>query len=328
MARDNLSIPDGQAWLLTPSFSLLRFAVRFLRFLTADIPQKIIALLIAVFLWFMAVLDRNYVIDFSVPVFLGEVTTAKIITGFETRTATATVAGKGRDLVAVRLRNPEFHLDIPEARPGVKEIKLDPADLNLPKTIELRAINPETVELTLNEVGERPVEVQVPVKGQLAQGLTITSITPTTDVTLVGPQDEVALFAKVATESLNLASIREDDTALLRVVTPPGEGFSTRPESVPVAITVEKEGARIFLAIPVRIVGPEGANVTVDPGEAQIAVAGPSRRLDGLKPTDITARITIADLAAGKHQLAAEIVLPPGFHLVRCEPPLFDVTIR
>jgi YbbR domain-containing protein len=93
-------------------------------------------------------------------------------------------------------------------------------------------------------------------------------------------------------------------------------------------VTIEKEGARIFLAIPVRVETQTERKVTVEPKQAQIAVAGPSSRLDQLKPADITARIKVADLEPGQHRLAAEIVLPPGFQLVRCEPSLFDVTVR
>lgn len=301
---------------------------RLLRSFFGEIPPLVIALFIAVFLWFMAVLDRNYVTSFSFPVELGEVTTAKIITGLETRAATATIEGKGRDLVGLRLRQPSFRLNVPEARAGIQQLRLNPADLNLPKTLVVRALAPEYIELKLNEVGRRSVAVEVPLKGQRPAGMTVTSITPLAQVTLVGPQEDVPLFSTVFTESLDLTAVHQTDTVLLKLRPPAAEGFSTEPESVPVAVAVEKEGARIFLAIPVRPAAPHGRPLDIEPDQAQIAVAGPSSRLDGLRPNDINARIKVADLEPGRYRLAAEITLPQDFHLVRCEPALFDVTVK
>ncbi len=299
-----------------------------LRFLFADIPQKVIALLIALFLWFVAALDRIYITSFPIPVEIGEKTSAKIITGFKTRSVTVTIEGKGRDIVGLRLRSPEFRLSVPDSDPGVRHIRLDPADLDLPKTLALRSITPDHIELELHKIGHRTVEVQVPVKGQLPKGLAVASIAPAAEVTLVGPEEDITLFASVTTESLNLGAIRENDTVRLHVFPPLVEGFSTKPETLPVVVLVEKEAARIFLNIQVRTDISRPGSIRVEPAEAQIAVAGPSSWLDKLKPSDIVARIRTADLEPGTHRLAAEIILPPGFHLVRCEPALFDVTVK
>ena len=50
--------------------------------------------------------------------------------------------------------------------------------------------------------------------------------------------------------------------------------------------------------------------------------------LDVPDDTDIGARIKISSLGPGEYKLAAEISLPGGFRLVRCEPQLFEVLIR
>lgn len=301
---------------------------RVLRAVLADLPVKILAVFIAVFIWLAAALDRTYVTSFDVPVVLHEIETRKIISEFETRSATAKVEGKGKDLFRLRLNQPRFLLTVPEGRAGIRQLKLNPADLQLPGNLAVRSITPEHVELRLNEVGTRRVKVEVPVKGRPPKGFTVTRVNPVSRVKLFGPKEDVRLFATVFTESLNLGRVRQSDTLLLRVVPPEGEGFSTEPGSVGVAVTVEKEGARIFLGIQVRTIAPDTLRVTVEPAEAQIAVTGPSSQLDELKPTDITARIKISGLQPGRHRLAAVIVLPPKFHLIKCEPSLFDVTIH
>jgi YbbR domain-containing protein len=299
-----------------------------LRFLFGDIGLKILALLIAVFIWFVAILNREYVTSYRVPVALDNIETRKIISEFETRHAEVAIAGKGSELVTLRLKTPKFSLTVPEGRAGVVELRLNAADLDLPAGLTVRSVTPEFIELRLNEVGTRTVAVDVPTRGRPAEGLTISSVRPFTKVELIGPEDDVRLFSRVYTESLDLGRVRTTDTVALRVLPPDAEGFSTDPETVAVVIEVEKEAARIFLGIPVRTSPPDGRDVTVEPEAAQVVVAGPSSRLDELKPAQVRARIDASTLEAGEHQLAADILLPPEFHLVRCEPARFRVIVR
>jgi hypothetical protein len=299
-----------------------------LSYIFSDLPLKILALLLALLLWAWAVLDRSYVTDVAVPVTLGRVETKKVISGFETREAIVKLEGKGRDLVGMRLQRPEFRLTVPEGRAGIMELKLDPADLTLPKNLAITSITPEYVELQLNEAGRRAVRVDVPTKGDPAKGFTVTSVKPVSRVRLVGPVDDVGLFAAVSTESLNLAKFRVPDTIWLPVIPPDEDGFSTEPETVAVEVLVEKEGARIFLGVPVKVVAPEGHEVSVEPTEAQIVVAGAASRLDELAAEDIIARIPLEGLEPGQHRLAAEIELPEEFNLIKCEPSHFLVEIK
>ncbi len=299
-----------------------------IRWIFSDLASKIVALVFAVFLWFYAVLDRSYVTTFEVPVVLHDVQTKKIISEFQTQVATVQIEGRGKDLVGLRLRQPQFKVTVPEARAGVQLLRLNPADLLLPPQLVVRSITPEHVELKLNDVGTRRVVIEVPERGKPQTGMTVSSVTPVTGVTLVGPVEDMSLYATVFTESLDLAALRGSDTLWLRVLAPDAQGFSVDPGSVRVAVTVEKEAARIFLGVPVKTAGAEGADVSIEPAEAQIAVAGPQARLEPLKLEDIAAQVKVTGLTKGKHRVAAEIVLPDGVHLVKCEPALFEVTVR
>ncbi|MBN2537472.1 hypothetical protein JXB37_04245 [candidate division WOR-3 bacterium] len=299
-----------------------------LRFLFGDIGLKILALLIAAFIWFIAVLNREYVTSYRVPVSLDNVETRKIISEFETRHAEVAIAGKGSDLVTLRLKTPKFSLTVPEGRAGIMQLRLNAADLDLPAGLSVRGMTPEFVELRLNEVGTRAVAVDVPTRGRPAEGLTIAAIRPVTRVEIVGPEDEVRLYSRVYAESLDLGRVRASDTLTLRVMPPDAEGFSTNPETVRVVVEVEKEAARIFLGVRVVPAAPESRDVTVEPDVAQIVVAGPASRLDDLKPEQVRARVETAGLEPGEHRFAADISLPAEFRLVRCEPARFRVTIR
>ncbi len=299
-----------------------------LRFLTRDLSLKIVALFIAGFFWVIAVLDRTYDVRVVVPIAAATSDTKRVIPDIDVKNAVVTLEGKGRDLLGVKPRQLAFRLEIPDGKVGTRQIQLSPAALKLPPDVRVRALDPENVELKLSAAAYRMVGVQVPTRGQPASGTALSVNEPPAQVKLSGTDEDVKLAAAVTTETLDLATVTEPGHRRLKVIPPEGGRYTVEPESVDVVIALEKEAARIFLGLPVKVVAPDARHAEVDPVEAQIAVAGPASRIGSLKQSDITAQIKVSGLGPGDYQLAAEISLPPGFHLVKCEPQLFDVTVK
>ena len=299
-----------------------------LQSLLRDLPLKIVAVLTAVFVWFYGVLDRTYTTSFTVPVKLATTETKKVMSEIDTRSATVTIEGRGKDLLGVHLRQFEFEVSPPEGKLGNRQVKLPVEKLKLPASVTVRSVDPEFVEVRLAAAVGKVVAVQVPTKGEPASGLTVVVARPASMVRLLGDEDDLKLVNSVYTETLDLAGITEPGTRRLRVILPEGGFVGTEPESVDVNVAMEKEGARIFLGLPVTAVAPEGRSVEFEPQEAQVAVAGPASKIASLKPEDVSAQIKVSGLQPGDYRLAAEISLPPEFHLVKCEPQLFDVTVK
>ena len=302
--------------------------LQLLRSLTRDISLKVVALLLAGFLWVVAVLDRTYNVRATVPVTVGKPPAKQVVPDIDVKNTVATLEGKGRDLLGVRTRLLAFQLEIPDGKVGTRQLQLSPAALRLPPDVRVRALNPDNVELKLSAAVSRLVGVQVPTRGQPTSGVALSVNEPPAQVKLSGTDEEVKLAPSVTTETLDLAAVTEPGRRRLKVILPEEGQYSVEPESVDVVIALEKEGARIFLGLPVGAAGADAQRVEIAPTEAQIAVAGPASRIGSLKQSDISAQINVSGLRPGDYQLAAEISLPPGFHLVKCEPQLFDVTVR
>jgi len=299
-----------------------------LRSLTRDIALKVVALFIAGFFWAIAVLDRTYDVRVVVPVAAAKSDMRRVIPDIDVKNAVVTLEGKGRDLLGVKSGQLAFRLEIPDGKVGTRQLQLSPAALKLPPDVRVRALDPDNVELKLSAATSRMVGVQVPTRGRPASGTALSVNEPPAQVKLSGTDEDVKLAATVTTETLDLATVTEPGHRRLKVVPPEGDRCSVEPESVDVVIALEKEAARIFLGLPVKVVAPDRRRVEIDPAEAQIAVAGPASRIGSLKQSDITAQIKVSGLAPGDYELAAEISLPPEFHLVKCEPQLFDVTVK
>jgi YbbR domain-containing protein len=299
-----------------------------LQLLTRNASLKIVALFIAAFFWVIAVLDRTYNVRVSVPITATKSGADRVIPDIDAKNAVVTLEGKGRDLLGVKAGQLAFELPVPDGKVGTRELQLSPAALKLPPDVRVRTLDPDKVELKLTAAVTRTVRVEVPTRGRPASGITLSVNEPPARVKLSGTEEDVKLTPAVMTETLDLATVTDPGRRRLRVIPPDGGRYSVEPESVDVVIALEKEGARIFLGLPVKVVAPDDRSVEIDPSEAQIAVAGPASRIGSLKAADIAAQIKISGLGPGDYRLAAEISLPPDFHLVKCEPQLFDVTVK
>jgi carbon monoxide dehydrogenase subunit G len=299
-----------------------------LRLVTRDVSLKVLALFIAGFFWVIAVLDRTYDVRVVVPITAARSNTKQVIPDIDVKSTVVTLEGKGRDLLGVKSQQLAFRLQIPDGKVGTRQLQLSPAALKLPPDVRVRTLDPNNVELKLSAAASRMVQVQVATKGQPASGVALSVNEPPAQVRLSGTEEDLKVASAVTTETLDLATVTEPGRRRLKVVPPEPGRYAVQPESVDVVIGLEKEGARIFLGLPVAPVGADAQRVEIDPTEAQIAVAGPGSRIASLKQSDIAAQVRVSGLAPGEYQLAAEITLPPGFHLVKCEPQLFDVIVK
>lgn len=299
-----------------------------LRFLFRDIYIKILALVIAILIYFNAVMERAQIMTLKIPIIVTNLAEGQVIADKNTDKAILTIQGKGKDFIGLHSDRLQFKLDLANSKLGVKKVKLFPEELGLPANLTLKTIDPEYVELTIDRLSKKPVEIAIPIKNKLDKGLALVNIAPRTDVSLIGPKDDINFISMVNAESLDLSNLKESKDIKLKIIPPEGENFSVEPNSVEVSVQIEKETARIFLGIPIAIGGLKGRLTNLEPNEAQIAVAGPESKLKALRPSEIKAKLNLADYGSGTHQVRAEISLPPGIALVKCEPAFFQVTIR
>jgi hypothetical protein len=299
-----------------------------LRFLFRDIYIKILALVIAILIYFNAVMERAQIMTLKIPIIVTNLAEGQVIADKNTDKAILTIQGKGKDFIGLHSDRLQFKLDLANSKLGVKKVKLFPEELGLPANLTLKTIDPEYVELTIDRLSKKPVEIAIPIKNKLDKGLALVNIAPQTDVSLIGPKDDINFISMVNAESLDLSNLKESKDIKLKIIPPGGENFSVEPNSVEVSVQIEKETARIFLGIPIAIEGLKGRLTNLEPNEAQIAVAGPESKLKALRPYEIKAKLDLADYGPGSHQVRAEIILPPGISLVKCEPAFFQVKIR
>jgi hypothetical protein len=309
-----------------------------LRTIFRNFPIKIVALLLAVIVWFLAVLERNQAVTMDLPVTLGKIPSGLVVAAVDTGRVKAQLAGRGRDLLLLRLRKPVIRLNLVSENPGRSRVRLTQEQTNLPATVQLVATRPEYLAVDLDQQARRAVKVVIPLRGKPAPGFVATLARTLEPVYLTGPAEEINLIPAVNTESLSLADLNAATERKVRVLPPSLLGtplgvvsprFRVEPESVDVRVLVEPEAGRVFGSVALTVFKPAARALVVRPPTAQISVSGAAGAVKALTLQDISATLKITDtIPKGKLRLPCEITLPPGITLVKCEPAFFDVEIR
>jgi YbbR domain-containing protein len=303
--------------------------MRFLRFLFRDFSLKLAALFVAAIIWSYAVLERTHSVTLELPVTQGRLPAGMVVASIDTGRVKAQVSGKGRDLMLLRLRQPAIRLNLTSENPGRVRVKLAQDQTNLPASVQLVSARPEYVSVDLDQQSRRMVKVTVPVRGKPPAGYVATSTRALENAWLTGPQEEIGLVATLLTESLALAEFTGPAERKLRILTPEGKRFRIEPDSVNVAVRVEREETRVFPEVALTIIKPAIHLVTVKPPNARVTVSGAAEAVRGLSLQSISASLKVTDtFPKGSRRMPCEIALPTGIALVRCEPALFDVEIK
>ena len=141
-----------------------------------NLPAKIIALLVAIVLWFFIMNDQNPSIDGSFNVPLSVVNAPE-----------GCKISRSEDVIKVRVKGPrslfvsananEFkaYVDLNGADEGKQEVKVQTV---LPQGFELISASPETVNVTVDKIIQKKVQVNLIVTGAPAPGNTAPTAAP------------------------------------------------------------------------------------------------------------------------------------------------------
>lgn len=301
---------------------------RRIRILFTNIFFIILALIIAFTIWILAILMRPQIISIGVPIQFVNVPQHLVVKQINTPNVKVQLSGKGSDFLRLLLHKPVYLLDLAMTRPGLNRIKLAPDELSVIAPVLLKSIIPEYIEVLIDKLENKPVSVNVPYRLDTQRGFYITNIMVLDTVIVYGPEEDIQFIRQVNTESLFVFDfVSQEIMRKLRIIPPQGEYFKSIPESVNVRALLEAEDSRLFVNIPINIIAPSRFKVKVEPQTVQIVVRGPKSWIQKLQINEIKVQINLSKFPIGEYKEPAEIILPKGIFLVRCEPQLFNIKI-
>lgn len=266
-----------------------------------NLMAKIIALVVAIILWFFVMNEQNPSIDsnFTVPL---EIT--RLSDGYTVDRSVENVKLKvrgPRSLFAMATeRDFKAYADLNGITEGKHSVKVQTV---LPQGFELVTVSPETVIFDIDKVIKRELVIELAFSGSPDSGVTIGSATPMVKtVNIEGPSQAVNAVARVV-GYVNLAKKDSDFKAAVPLVAVNSEGkevgdIKLLPDTVEVSVSMVKGLYKKFVDIKPMVANDLAANlvlnsIKINPGK--IDIFGDQRIVDTLEFIE-TEQISLADL--------------------------------
>ena len=193
-----------------------------------NIPEKVIALLIAMGLWFVFVFQTgNLRRDFVVPLEYRNLGSNWIIEEQEPREALVTLAGRARAFDLLDPRTLRITLDMSTIKAGTQEAVISDDYVRRPAGLSVIAVTPRRIELTAHQIITAELPIKVQTYGTLAPGLELGSIeiSPESIPLLILPEDKRRKL-KILTEPIDLGKITQTTTLTPTLFLPAGTRFA------------------------------------------------------------------------------------------------------
>ncbi len=296
-----------------------------------NIVIKLIALILAVFLWFNVITQKQYeynlklkITQVELPPNLGQVT--PLPDSLQVR-----VMAEGKKLLRDDWKNAGLRIKAGRLKRGVNNL-----DINL-ETVAL--VRSEDVSL-VDFPGARTITVQldrldsslVPVASRLGvvprEGYTIVAgeggITPLRTL-VVGPAILLGKIDSIYTEQKILDDINETVKMTLALQKPSEMEIKAAHDSATVEVVIDKIGSRTFENIPVVFSGARNSRVIVDPDKVTVVIEGPQSQLASLSEKQIQVRA--ASTGKSDDYIIPRVDLPTNFSAKSVAPDSVRVLV-
>ena len=215
--------------------------------LSENLGFKIVALVVAVVVWFGVKADREAEVRYPVPVEVVTEGDDEVILGGVPRTVDVTFTGTGRELLRLGDQKYRVRRTVEPGQPGPRRIRLAPADVVDSGNLSVRAIAVEPSLLTLSV--DRVVSKRVPLipfgEPRTEEGYTVAGPVrfDPASVTLVGAR---SILASIDTLPVDLRSLTGDSDGLnrtLRLRIPEHPTVVVQPDSVRILAQIVEASA-------------------------------------------------------------------------------------
>ncbi|HEY3202943.1 MAG TPA: CdaR family protein [Thermoanaerobaculia bacterium] len=169
---------------------------------------KLLALAIACITWFVLSGERRERISersYRIPLSVVNIPPGTMIVSPLPDAVDVRVRGSFTQLRQLEPAKLEAVIDLIDAVPGEKRYPLEPGDINVPRKVEVIAISPPEVRLTLDQVAEKTLPIVPDVTGEPAPGAKIEEVMVEPRMARVaGPAKTLARLAAVRTEPVSV----------------------------------------------------------------------------------------------------------------------------
>lgn len=292
-----------------------------------NLPQKAIALAMAISLFMINREDRTSEFGFPVTVRVNRPANRVLVSPLIEQVK-VTVEGKYRTL---RDFSPQSVPPLQINLTGFEgqQVSFDPEMFKLPPELKIIRVVPSAMLVRFEEKKKIVVPVEARLDGDPQPGFRVTEVTVDPPTMVVeGANSAVEALRKALTERITLVGRSQSTTLKVKLAPPPAYvNFLDGGRDYSVRITIEeKRGTRVVRNRPVQVRGvPAGApGFEVSPATISVTMHGPLRLLDALDPDRVVAYVDVSGFKPRRRKslnsLPVAVETPEGLTSLELKP--------
>ncbi len=303
------------------------------RLVTDNFGAKVLAVMVAVLVWFNASGQEEVSRVRTVPLILEGLPDSLALAAPVPVTADVRVTATRRQLLALGFQRVAVVADLSGFEAGRRRLPLSgdhvrgTGDL-APGRVEV--VTPAVLDVSLEPLVSRRLQVSLATTGAFPANVLLEDAGLTIEpawVTVRGPASIIERVQHVTTESLQLARVRETTTRELELECDP-RAFACEPDRVTVTLRVSARAERVLANIPPTILlDSDDVDAEVEPDAVSLTLEGPASVLDTLSSGDVSVLVAVSGRGPASVRVAPDVILPPGVRLTEISADTLEVRV-
>lgn len=172
---------------------------------------KVLALIFAAILWFFVTGEQRLERSYAVPLDLKNLPNGMMVASELPETIDVRISGPRTLLMNLHLQQIRIAIDLQGLEPGLTTLKRLEERLDLPGPLKITRLSPSYVDVKLERIASKQVEVAPRISGEPAAGYRLAEVrSEPRRVMVEGAESEVAKLERIATATLDVTGLREN----------------------------------------------------------------------------------------------------------------------
>ncbi len=294
-----------------------------------NLTLKLVALILAIIIWFFVVGEKRSEVRLTVPLELRNLPERLEITQQSVTQVEVAVRGFSSVVKQLTPADIDVHIDLSNVREGTTSFALSPDDILVPVGTTVIQVSPSEVNISLDTTNIKTVPVKPITRGIPTEGYILGEVTAEPKVvTITGVQQVLKAITKVETEAVVVDNVAQDLVKKVKIKPPNGIRIEKEEEKiVSVSVKIVPKMVDLFFEdIPLLVEGEE-RQFTLSPQAVTALVRGPELELTTMTPTDIPAFIETKELPEGQSTVQPIFKLPESISVKRYYPKTILINI-
>lgn len=286
--------------------------------LTENLGVKLIAVVVALFIWFNASGQQEVGRVRTIPLVVENLPDSLTITSDVPSHAEISLRGTKRALLTMGFKRVYLAVDMTGSESGRQRVALTSNHVRLPGGIDRRqvtVVSPSSVDFVVEPLVSRAVEVTLATTGAVPDGHVLMggtiSIEPPRTI-VRGAASRIERIRSVPTQQIDLSRIRAPIDRVVELAYDRNL-YRCEPDRVRVTAVVSARGQRVLANVPPTVlVDSDDYVARVYPGTVSLTLEGAVPVLDTLSSGDVSVLLDLSGRRPDRYRMAPEVMLPPG----------------